>query len=111
MVDQLDLLSGEHLRDEGTARVDANEDDAWKAAVDVAIERLAHECRAGTRETFTAEDVRDLAGDPPNHANAMGARFLRAVKAGTIVGVGWTRSSRPAAHACRLQLYKAGEGS
>lgn len=108
---QLDLLSGANLRDEGTARVSANEDAEWKAAVDVAIERLVHECRAGTRETFTCEDIRQIAGDPPHHANSMGARILRAQRRKLIRNVGWTRSTRPEAHACRLAEYAPGEGA
>lgn len=109
MSGQLDLLSGEHLRDEGAARVDAHTPDEWKAAADATIEGLAELCRAGLREYFTAEDVRAEVGDPPNHFNAMGARFLAAVRRGVIQRVGETTATRSAAHATRLRLYTAGD--
>jgi hypothetical protein len=72
------------------------------------VEALARLCAAGARESFTAEDVRAVVGDPPNHANSMGGVFLRAARRGVIVGVGWTRSTRREAHACRLQVYGPG---
>jgi hypothetical protein len=108
-VSQLDLLSGPHLRDEGTNRVLAHEATLWRTQAFAAVEVLARLCAAGERETFTAEDVRAVVGDPPHHANSFGAVFLKAARRGDIVGVGWTRSTRREAHACRLQVYTAGE--
>jgi hypothetical protein len=67
--------------------------DPWPDQADRAI---AHLARMG--RTFTAEDVRELAGDP-DRPNAMGVRLLAAAKAGRIRQIGVERSSRPERHA------------
>jgi hypothetical protein len=87
-------VDGAHLRDAGVSRIDSAPDvDAWRFFADRAIEKLA---AAG--EPFDAEDVRELAGDPP-HGNAMGARFLRAAKRGLITRAGFRQARRPSSHA------------
>lgn len=103
-VEQLDLLSAVALRDAGTALVDANEPTEWKAEADKAIALLARRTFA-SGGTFTAEDVREIAGDP-ERPNAMGARWLAAVRAGLVEQVGMTRSTRPESHRCRLFQYR-----
>ncbi len=89
----LDLMDGTDLREDGVGRVDAAEPEDWKARADRAILELA-----ATREPFSADDVRDRAGDPV-HPNAMGARLLAAAKRGSIERVGLIRSTRPSCHA------------
>lgn len=66
----------------------------WRETCDAAIRELAR-----TRGPFSAIDVRAIVGDPPNHYNAMGARFLAAARAGLIVRVGYVVSDRPTLHA------------
>lgn len=100
---QLDLLSGPELRDAGIAKVDEHAGE-WRHWADAAIANLAHLTRTGVLPYFTAENVRDLAGDPP-HPNQQGGRFLAAIRAGKIRRVGWMNSTRPEAHACRLAQY------
>lgn len=85
---------------EGMAKVDAKACEAWKTAASEEIERLAK-----TGERFTAENVREVAGDPPGHPNAMGARMSAACKAGTIIQVGYEKAKRPEAHARVLAAY------
>lgn len=102
--EQLDLLSGPELRDAGTEQV-RNHNEEWAQRADVAVGRLAFETVLGERENFCAEDVRQIVGDPP-HPNVMGSVFLRAVRRGVIVGVGWKRATRREGHACRMQIYR-----
>lgn len=94
-------LSGAQLRDIGAAKVSDNTPDQWRDEVDGIIMAMA-----SSGEEFTAEDVREYAGDPPNHHNAMGARFLAAVKQGTIVRVGFANSRRKRSHAAVIAVYR-----
>lgn len=99
-------LTGEDLRDAGIAQTDENTSDRWKDAADRAIAQLAWDCKIGLRDQFSSEDVRALAGDPPDNPNAMGARFLHARRRGVIHLVGYGVATRPEAHACRLTFYR-----
>lgn len=92
-------FSGAVRRDLGMSRVEAATDDAWQDQADAAIASLA---RTGRR--FTAEDVRDLAGEPPR-INSLGPRFMAAVRQGSIKQVDFTRAKRPSAHARALAVY------
>lgn len=70
--------------------------------------RMAEDCLAdyifdGT--AFTADMVRDVCGPPPS-ANAMGALFLNASKAGLIQFVALERSSRIAGHRRRITVWR-----
>lgn len=94
-------LTGDDLRDAGTSQVSANTPSDWKAECDRAIQFLASSAR-----TFTAEDVRAIAGDPPNHPNAMGARFLAAAKANLIERVGYQKPVRATRHANPLAVWR-----
>lgn len=91
--------TGERRKAEGMALADAAEPGFWKDRADAAIKALAAEQRE-----FTAEDVRKLAGDP-THANAMGARFSAAAKAGIITYVKHRKSTRPSLHACKVAVW------
>jgi hypothetical protein len=87
-------------RDVGAALADEAETTAWRVAVDAAIAQLAE--RAGT---FTAEDVRQIAGDPPSHPNAMGARFMAASRRGLIRRVGFREAQRVTLHGHPIALW------
>ena len=94
-------LTGVGLRDAGTSSVSAHTPDDWRSKCDRAISRLA----AG-RKPFTAEDVRALVGDPPNHPNAMGARFLAAAKEDLIEKVGYGKPARASRHSNPLAVWR-----
>jgi len=94
-------LTGAQLRDIGAAKVSKHTPDEWKNTVDGVILSMA-----ASGEEFTAEDVREFAGDPPNHHNAMGARFLSAVKQGIIVRIGFANSRRKRSHAAVIAVYR-----
>ena len=54
---------------------------------------------------FTAEDIREKAGDPPGSPNALGA-LLHALEAeGKIRVVGFRRSARPSSHGRRILVW------
>jgi hypothetical protein len=93
-------LTGIELRDAGVSSVTEHTPGEWRSAADQAIVALANK-----REPFTADDVRELVGDPPNHPNAMGARFLDAVRAGIIRQVGRSLPVRASRHASSVGLW------
>ena len=93
MSDQLSLLDGELRKERGMAQADGAADPTWRTRLDLAIEYLA-----GIGDPFTAEDARGLAGDPPDHANAMGSRFSSAAKRGLIRSIGFRKATRPSLH-------------
>lgn len=95
------LEFGREERDDGIALVLSHTPDYFKDSVRRAVGMLA----ASGRE-FTAEDVREITGDPPNHYNAMGANIFACVKAGMIRKVGYTQAKRPSTHASLLQVYR-----
>lgn len=92
--------TGDDLRDEGMASVDKHTGQAWRDACDAEIRRLA-----ATGKWFTANDVRDVVGYPPHHPNAMGSRFMAAVKAGIIEHGGYIKSPRKEARSRALKSY------
>lgn len=94
-------LTGTDLRNAGTSQVSAHTPTDWKSDCDRAIQKLA----AANRD-FTAEDVRAIVGDPPNHPNAMGARFLSAAKAQLIERVGYRTPVRASRHANPLAVWR-----
>lgn len=92
-------LEGNRMRDQGIAQVDSHTPEAWKTSMDTAISTYAK-----TGRTFTAEDVREIAGEPPT-PNAMGARFLQAMKRGIISKVGYRSAHRSSAHGRAIAVY------
>lgn len=94
-------LTGEQLRDDGAERVTDNTREDWIAAADAAIVRLA---RSG--QPFSAEDVRAAVGDPPGHANAMGARMLAAAKHGLLEKIGYGKPTRASSHASVIAIWR-----
>lgn len=74
----------------------------WTEAARFAVERFGYR-----GADFTAEDIREKAGDPPGSPNALGA-LLHALEAeGAIKVVGFRRSSRPSSHGRRILVWKA----
>jgi hypothetical protein len=57
-------------------------------------------------KTFTADDLRAFAGNPPGHGDAMGAVFRSAARAGLITCTGTTTSKRPDAHGRLLREWR-----
>jgi hypothetical protein len=88
------LTAGEQLKMSGLFAADMAASDDWKSRWDEAIGYLAR--RGGP---FTADDVREIAGDPTDHPNATGARFLAAARAGLIRRVGYRSATHEGAHA------------
>lgn len=96
------VAEGRKRRDEGAARVAANEQahSEWTAEAWNALLGLA---KSGVE--FNGDEVRERAGDPVR-PNAMGSLFLHAVKAKLIERVGERQMARPGAHARRTAVYR-----
>ncbi len=92
---------GEAYKQLGMFRADEAADAGWKARVDAAIEELA-----ASGAPFTAEDVREIAGDPPDHPNAMGARFAAAAQRGLIRSVGYRKARRASLHRHPIHVWE-----
>lgn len=93
-------------RDRGAERVSFRAPSEFVLLVDRMIGVLA----AAGRD-FTAEDLRELVGDPPAdvHPNVLPARFVRAAQKRTIVWTGGTvRGRRPVSHARLLRVWRGG---
>ena len=101
------LQAGEQLREVGMALADEAAAAAWKERVDAAISSLARRQGLDGPLPFTAEDVRLLAGDPPEGTspNAMGARFMAAARRGQIRKVGYRNGVRPSLHAHPIAIW------
>ncbi len=99
---QLDLLEALRQREEGMDQALLSFD-VYRESYMHAIELLA---RGGA--TFTADDCRSLAGDPPSTVspNVLGALVNAAAKAGLIEPVGWSRSGRVIGHGNVLVSWK-----
>lgn len=93
-------MIGKELRDKGCAKVRENIPEDWKMMVDGLICAMA-----SSGKKFTAEDIRTLSGDPPNHPNAMGAMFMVACQRGIIERCGDILAKRKNRHAARIGLY------
>jgi len=92
-------LEGQIGMDDALARVAHTR---WQANVRRAVLQL---CRADI--TFTAETVREMAGDPPGAPNAMGAALHALAVEGLIREVGSTRSQRKEARGRRVIVWRA----
>lgn len=93
--------TGKDLRDEGVASVYGHTPESWRSSTQLLIAQLA-----SNGQPFTAEDVREIVGDPPNHHNAMGAQFIGAAKAGLIEKVGYTQPTRSSRHASVMAVWR-----
>ena len=95
------MSNGAELRDDGASRVSDNTPGWWRNKCDAAIAQLA-----AKGQPFTADDVRAVTGDPPNHPNAMGARFLTAARSKLIERVGYKRPARASRHSCLTAVWQ-----
>jgi hypothetical protein len=102
----MDLFRAMREREAGIARVLAADRGEYADAQLSAIHALV---RRG--ENFTSDDVRELAGDPPEgvHYNVAGAVMNRAAKAGLIVMVGFATSSRVMGHGNTVRIWRGSE--
>lgn len=93
--EQMDLIEALRLCEEGIAAVESHASKEYRCKLIGAIEVLIE--RGGE---FTADDVRQIAGDPPatTHPNIAGAIVNRAARDGIIRMVGYGISSRPQGH-------------
>ncbi len=107
-VEQLTL--GGALKELGMLRAKDAADPDWRSAAEAAIAALAAARNAdGELVEFTAEDVRRLVGDPPDHANAMGALFNTAARRRLIVRVGYRKAGRPSLHRHPIAVWRGHE--
>lgn len=96
------LEEARRRRDEGRTRARTAAWPGWKIAVERAITKLA----ASGRE-FTSDDVRRLAGEPLGTSpHALGGLIAAAAQRGEIIAVGFRQSTRPAAHARPIRIWR-----
>lgn len=98
-----DHVAAQQAANRGMAQAEANADADWRRRVEAAIGQLARQGR------FISDDVRKLAGDPPEgtHPNAMGALVNAARAAGRIEAVGFGKSARVKGHSNRVIVWAA----
>ncbi len=92
---------GEQLKLFGMELVRNHTPEYFKEFVRRAVGRLA-----SSGKDFTAEDVREITGDPPNHPNAFGAAFSSALKQYSCHRVGIKKALRASAHSRLLPVYR-----
>ena len=102
MTDQIDMFSGEALRDAGIAQAMANADTHDVLWSEQAQQYLLEFLLASEGAAFLAEDVRAYAhkrgiSTPPD-PRAWGGVFQGARKRGLIRGAGYAMSNNPQAH-------------
>jgi hypothetical protein len=73
----------------------------WTEAARFAVERFGYR-----GAEFSAEDIREKAGDPPGSPNALGALLHALETEGAIKVVGYRRSSRPSSHGRRILVWR-----
>lgn len=100
---QLDLIDALNRREAAMRWVEQNADATYRDRLIAAIEQLA-----ATGRNFCADEVRYLAGEPPEgqHYNVIGAVINHAARRGVIEFVGFTRSMRVIGHGNRIGLYR-----
>lgn len=57
-------------------------------------------------EPFTAEDIREIAGDPPIHPNQLGSSLLGHVSSGWLRVVGYVPALRPTSNSRLIKLFR-----
>lgn len=104
---QLDLPTGERLKEEGIATVSQN-NEHWKQQASLVLARLMNE-----RLEVTTDDLRtavDRAGiGQPAHPNCWGAVFSSAARRGEIERIGYRTSHLPSAHARVVAVWQKRE--
>lgn len=96
------LAEGRRRRDRGMRDAEAATWTGWRLVAERWLRHLA-----ATGDPFTAEDLRELAGDPLGSSdNSMGALIAAAARRGEIVPVGFVQATRPEAHARVIRQWK-----
>lgn len=96
--------AGEHLRDEGQARVIDNSPAAYRAAAIAAIDLLI-----ATRQAFTADEVHALIpGDlTPHSPNVVPAIIGSRARTGQIRSLGRARTTKSSRRASKNNVWRA----
>ena len=92
-------LTGQELRDIGTARVIANNEE-WVDRFNTAAERILR-----NNAFITSEDVILLCGMPPGHPSAVEAAMRAFAKAHNLKKTSYTESSRPSCHGAIIAVW------
>lgn len=97
-------IAGQHLRDEGTARVIDNSPADYKTAAVAAIDLLID-----SRQAFTADEVYALIPVElsPHSPNVVPALLGSRARNGQIVSLGYVKTSRKTRHASKNQVWRA----
>jgi len=96
-----DQLEGEVLKAEGMALAGSGPDWAWKHYFRICGEDLA---RKG--DSFTAEDVLQLAGPPPGSPNVVGPAMNSLARELKLTKVGYRPAKRPSRHAAIVAIWQ-----
>lgn len=89
-------------RRRGAAAADEAAGDWWRSTADQALDAMAALGRA-----FTVDDLVERTGLPEaTSPRAMGARVLRAARAGRIARVGYAPSRRPSARGAIVRVWR-----
>ncbi len=94
-----DVREGERRKREGMARAERAETDEWNERCDSAIRQLAQ-----SGQPFTAEQVREIAGDP-SRPNAFGARLHAAARKGVITKIDYRPATRATLHSHPIAVW------
>lgn len=99
---QLDIFEAIARREAGQDLAIASADTDYRERLTAAIKVLA-----ARGESFCSDDIRSLAGDPPDgeSPNLVGALVNHALRAGLIHTIRWTRSARVVGHGNLVGLY------
>jgi hypothetical protein len=99
--------TGQELADAGMQQALDNANIDWKIEMHHCIEQLCS--LLGVGATFTADDVNKMMEERPvttHTKNAAGGIFRKKASEGFIVHVGYTKSTRPIAHAGVIGVWK-----
>jgi hypothetical protein len=101
------IRHGRAARDHGVDLADHGAWTPWRDRADAWIAEMA-----ATGVTFTADDMVACLGLPvASSPNAVGARFLKAARAGTIVKIGYRPSTRASRRASVVAVWQGiGQG-
>lgn len=103
----MSLQEGRALRDAGIAAVDAAGvavHKTWRPKAEAALDTLI---RSG--HPFTADDLRALVDEQPNHPNQVGSLFTAAARRGEIRKMGYRQSHVKSRQAGTQDLWIAAE--
>jgi hypothetical protein len=107
MKDQLNLFTGQQLRDIGIKKSFDSANDKYENWGEMAYDFLLHFLR--TNQAFLTEDVRiastDIVPDPPSK-RAWGAVILKAKREGLVRRIGFRNVKNPKAHCTPAALWK-----